>query len=109
MIKHGKKLLVVVGAITALAFGGAALSQAASTSSPPAPNAPAAESPSVPDGDTAQSGDQSAPDTTGSAEQPGSETAGETPGSEAANNDGPGGHADEPGNANADHQFNGVE
>jgi hypothetical protein len=40
-------------------------------------------------------------------EQPG---APEQPGSEsAANSDGPGGHADEPGNPNADHQFQGVE
>jgi cytoskeletal protein RodZ len=33
----------------------------------------------------------------------------EAPGSETSNNDGPGGHADEPGNANADHQFQGQE
>jgi hypothetical protein len=36
--------------------------------------------------------------------------AAEAPGSESATaSDGPGGHADEPGNANADHQFQGVE
>ena len=34
---------------------------------------------------------------------------GEKPGSEVANDDGPGGHADEPGNPNADHQFSGKE
>jgi hypothetical protein len=34
----------------------------------------------------------------------------EQPGSEStANSDGPGGHADEPGNATADHQFQGQE
>jgi hypothetical protein len=37
------------------------------------------------------------------------ETATETPGSELPNNDGPNGHADEPGNPNADHQFQGQE
>ena len=42
-------------------------------------------------------------------ETPGSESA-ETPGSESApGSDGPGGHADEPGNPNANHQFQGVE
>ena len=33
----------------------------------------------------------------------------EQPGSEVSSNDGPGGHADEPGNPNADHQFQGKE
>jgi hypothetical protein len=33
----------------------------------------------------------------------------EQPGSEVPNNDGPGGHADEPANPNADHQFQGEE
>jgi hypothetical protein len=109
MVKHAKKLLVIVGAVTALAFGGAALSNAAQPSSQPAPNAPAAESPSAPDRDTVQSGDQSAPNSAGSSEQPGSESAAEAPGSETPNDDGSGGHADEPGNANADHQFEGTE
>jgi hypothetical protein len=31
------------------------------------------------------------------------------PASEVTGNDGPGGHADEPGNPNADHQFQGQE
>jgi hypothetical protein len=146
VIKHGKKLIVTVGAVSALAFGGAALANGGSTpvktaAQPPveqksgpdrdkvqsgdqttpdvaaskADRASSAESPSAPDTDPVQSGDQSTPDTPGSAEQPetpGSveqpETSGET-GSEVANDDGPGGHADEPGNANADHQFNGQE
>ena len=33
----------------------------------------------------------------------------EEQGSEVPNNDGPGGHADEPGNPNANHEFEGVE
>jgi hypothetical protein len=45
--------------------------------------------------------EQSPASEAGSAEAPGSET--------AANSDGPGGHADEPGNPNADHQFQGQE
>jgi hypothetical protein len=146
MIKHGKKVIVTVGAVSALAFGGAALANGGSTPVKPAAQpaveqtsgpdrdsiqsgdqttpdvgasktarSSSAESSSAPDTDTVQSGDQSTPDTPGSAEQPetpGSaeqpETTGET-GSEVPNNDGPGGHADEPGNANADHHFNGQE
>ena len=114
MIKHGKKLIVTVGAVSALAFGGAALANGGSTPVKTAAQAPV-EQKSGPDRDKVQSGDQSTPDTPESAEQPetpGSveqpETSGET-GSEVANDDGPGGHADEPGNANADHQFNGQE
>ena len=45
--------------------------------------------------------EQSAASEQSGAEQPGNET--------PANSDGPGGHADEPGNANADHQFQGQE
>jgi hypothetical protein len=51
---------------------------------------------------------QAPAETPGTEAAPGSETAGET-GSETAGNDGPGGHADEPGNPNADHQFQGQE
>jgi hypothetical protein len=85
--------------------------KASKKSATAAPNA--TENPSGPDGDTVQSGDQSTPDTGSSSEAPGTETSdsssGEQPGSEVSNNDGPGGHADEPGNANADHQAQGVE
>jgi hypothetical protein len=51
-----------------------------------------------------------------SAEKPGTEqsaaseqSGSEQRGSEVSNDDGPGGHADEPGNPNADHQFQGKE
>ncbi len=65
-------------------------------------------------GDNVQSGDQSAPDPTGATGATGEQTAAENPeqsaGSESAPaSDGPGGHADEPGNPNADHQFQGNE
>jgi hypothetical protein len=48
-----------------------------------------------------------AQDTTGT-ETPG-ETSSEGTGESATPNDGPGGHADDPNNPNADHQFNGEE
>jgi hypothetical protein len=127
MIKHGKKVLVTVGALSALAFGGSTLANAASTPTKSA-SPPAIEQTSGPDLDKVQSGDQTTPDvgsasarsvssSSSSASEapgvetaPGSETAGEAPGSETATaNDGPGGHADEPGNANADNQYEGVQ
>ncbi|HXM76280.1 MAG TPA: hypothetical protein VN971_05870, partial [Thermoanaerobaculia bacterium] len=59
------------------------------------------------DGDNIQQGDQGTPDVPGSRDTS-SEQSGET-GSEVPGNDGPNGHADEPGNPNADHQFQGSE
>ncbi|HKV67362.1 MAG TPA: hypothetical protein VJN72_04685 [Gaiellales bacterium] len=72
----------------------------------------------APDTDNIQSGDQTTPDngTSAGSSQGGSgsdapgEQAGESDGgSEVVGKDGPGGHADEPGNPNADHQFQGQE
>jgi hypothetical protein len=61
-------------------------------------------------GGTGQSGDQSTADTGSASETPGAENPETGAGSESAPaNDGPGGHADPPGNANADHQFQGNE
>jgi hypothetical protein len=64
----------------------------------------------APDTDNIQSGDQTSPDPAASHanSDQGSQTGSES-GSEGANNDGPGGHADEPANPNADHQFQGQE
>jgi hypothetical protein len=103
------KLIAGLTAVAALAFGGAALAGAASTPSPPA--LPAASAPA----DTAQQGDQTAPDKAGASEnapeastekadapepaESSSESATESA-SEVPGNDGPGGHADEPGNTN---------
>jgi hypothetical protein len=58
MIKHAKKVLVGVGALAALAFGGATLAQAGQQ-----PVKPTVEPASAPDRDTVQSGDQTTPDT----------------------------------------------
>ena len=106
------KLIAGLTAIAALAVGGATFASAASKAPPVQLKPPVA---SV-DGDTTQQGDQSTPDTGTAAEQSSepsaSEGAGEQPGdsnSESIANDGPGGHADEPANPNADHQFEGQE
>ena len=59
--------------------------------------------------DTDSIQNQSGPDT--ATEQSGSEqsSSAEQAGSEVVGNDGPGGHADEPGNPNADTQFEGQQ
>jgi cytoskeletal protein RodZ len=100
------KLMAGLTVVAALAFGGATLAGAA-TNSPPAP---------PPAADTIQSGDQTAPDVGGAAAESSSESpsAPESASSESASesataSDGPGGHADEPGNATADYQFEGVQ
>jgi hypothetical protein len=98
------KLLAALAAVSALAVGGAALAGAAGKQAPPA-------NPPVAAVDSVQEGDQTAPDTGTANEQspePASEAAGESS-SEIAANDGPGGHADEPGNASVDYQFQGEQ
>jgi hypothetical protein len=129
MTKRIQRLFVAVAALAALAVGGSAVASAQNSGQKPAPapqSAVSSEKVGGPDTDNIQSGDQTTPDTTGvaakattaQAETPGTEQppaseepgAAEQPGSEtAADSDGPGGHADEPGNATADHQFEGVE
>jgi len=112
------KLIAGLGVVAAIAVGGATFASAAKKAPPTPP--PAAATPAAPaaDGDTLQQGDQTAPDTAAAPEQASEaaspESAAEPAGasessSEVAGNDGPGGHADEPGNANADHQFQGQE
>jgi hypothetical protein len=113
MTKRIQQLFVSVAALSALALGGSAIASAQTGANHATPASQAAN---VTGTSTGMSGNQSAPDAQGStetagesasAEQPGTA---EQPGSEsAANSDGPGGHADEPGNATADHQFQGQE
>jgi hypothetical protein len=98
-----------IAAIAALAVGGVAYASSGGSAAPHAKaTAPAAEpAPPGPDTDTIQSGDQTTPDAGQQAEE-GMQTSTEI-GSEVVGNDGPNGHADEPGNPNADHQFEGQE
>ena len=104
------KAAAAIAAITALAFGGAALAGAVGNSNLPA-KAPAAsqgQEPVAPDGDNVQQGDQSTPDTgaaTEQAQESNSESAPESASSESDQSDGPGGYADT--NANADTQQQG--
>jgi hypothetical protein len=77
--------------------GDASTAATAGTTTPDVPTA----------GDTPDTG--SAPDVPTAGDTPDTGSAAEAPGSEAPGNDGPTGHADEPGNAAADHQATGVE
>jgi Ni/Co efflux regulator RcnB len=135
MTKRIQKLVLAVAALAALALGGSVLAQAQTTTKAASEKTSAPDTDNVQSGDqttpdtvkkgtarnrhhhavrvsltdpagggSGQSGSQTAPDT-GSSSETSSETAGES----APGNDGPGGHADEPGNANADHQFQGTE
>lgn len=104
---------VVAAVIASMSVGGIAIANSSSSSHKAVHAKPAAAKTQTiarqqaPDSDTVQSGDQTAPDN--GAGESGTETGTEETGSEVPNNDGPNGHADEPGNPNADHQFEGVE
>lgn len=105
------KVMAGLAALTALALGGSAIAGAGQNAKPTkVPTVSSQEQPGqapMADADTLQQG-SGADDAT---EPAGSEKAeaAETPGSEKAGDDGPGGHADEPGDPNADHQFEGKE
>lgn len=120
-----RKSVAATGAalVAALGFGGAAIAQSGSPSQTPqkadtsaaqvretpgqaaestAPENSATDRDNIQD--TTSADTTEAPGTVSAAESPGSESATEVPGA-----DGPGGHADEPGNPNANHQFQGKE
>ncbi|HEY0388107.1 MAG TPA: hypothetical protein VGC71_06690 [Gaiellales bacterium] len=101
------KAAAVLAVSSALTAGGVAYASTGGGSAPVKhAQVKAAESAS-PDTDNIQSGDQTTPDA--AAKATAAETGGESSGSEVSGNDGPGGHADEPANSNADHQFQGQE
>lgn len=122
MTKRLRNVITAVAAIAALATGGAVFAQAqnSGTSTPASASQPTQEkagseqsgpenSATDPDNVQDENGKDDATeakekaDGPEKAEQPGQE------GSEVPNDDGPGGHADEPGNPNADHQSQGNE
>jgi hypothetical protein len=133
MTKRIQKVSAAVLALGALGLGGSALAQGASTTEPvggpdrdsiqagdqttpdTAAAAASATKASAPKASTGSSGAAAEqPGAESATEQPGAESATEQPGAEgssetAADSDGPGGHADEPGNAAADNQFQGAQ
>jgi hypothetical protein len=105
------KLMAGLAALAALAFGGASLAGGANSPAPVVPAAPPAAS-------VTQQGDQTTPDTGAAASESSTESSSAESSSESGSesatesadaNDGPGGHADEPGNPNADYQFEGQQ
>ena len=111
MRKNIVKLGAGFAAISALALGGSALASAGPKAAPAAP--PAVAAPVIASHDTEVKGSGSAADadTLQDTTSPDSAagTAGSESSSEVAGNDGPGGHADEPGNPGVDHQAVGNE
>jgi hypothetical protein len=104
MASRIKKVVFALAALAALAFGGAQIAQGAGSTATP----PKAESTAT-DTDNVQSGDQSTPDAADKPDANEKAEAPETPGSEQPGDDGPGGHADEPSNPNANHGASGAE
>jgi hypothetical protein len=120
--RHWNKIAGLGAALIAsMGLGGAALAANNGTapSKAPAPVVSTATTPSsttqTPDKETNDGSTAPDKETSDAAEAPGTETSdgAETPGqesgSEQPDNDGPGGHADEPGNPSADHQAQGNE
>ena len=123
MTRRMKSVITAVAAIAALATGGAVFANAQNSGTSTAPNAQApAQQQEAPD--TGQANDapdkgeaNDAPDKGEAKDAPDKGEAKEAPdkgeapesGSEVPGNDGPGGHADEPGSPNADHQAQGQE
>ncbi|MDX6546304.1 MAG: hypothetical protein QOG02_2078 [Gaiellales bacterium] len=108
------KAVAVLATTSALTAGGVAYASPGGNSAPvkhAQATVKAAESTQALDTDNIQSGDQTTADTGSGAEAAAAESGSgsESAGSEVAGNDGPGGHADEPGDSNANHQFQGQE
>ena len=105
--------LKVAAASAAVLLGGLAVVGSTNASATPSPVKPATTSSvTTADPDTLQQGDQTTPDKPGSADKEtadagGTESANENAPESGTTNDGPGGHADGPGNV--DHQFEGQE
>jgi hypothetical protein len=103
MFKKTTKIALIGGVLAAVSFGGSAL--AAAGAAPVQPSHVAVTTQEPADHETADGpsfGHEEADEETSDGGSAASESGSETPG-----NDGPGGHADEPGNPNAQHEAGG--
>ncbi|MGH2937016.1 MAG: hypothetical protein ACRDPE_02725 [Solirubrobacterales bacterium] len=103
MFKKTRKIALIGGALAAVSFGGSAL--AAAGAAPVQPTHKAVIAKATADTETADGpsfGHEEADEETSDGGGAQSES-----GSEVSGNDGPGGHADEPGNPNAQHEAGG--
>ena len=103
MFKKTRKIALIGGVLAAVSFGGSAL--AAAGAAPVQPTHVAVTTQKAADAETADGpglGHEEADEETSDGGSAASESGSETPG-----NDGPGGHADEPGNPNAQHEAGG--
>ena len=110
MTDKAKKLVAAIAALAALAVGAAALAQAGDT---PAQSQPGAEASEATAPENSAAGKDNVQDENGKDDATEKGEKREAPegkeGNEVPGDDGPGGHADEPENPNADHQFQGEE
>lgn len=101
--RFSRKSMAATGAALLAALGVSGVAMAQTTSTP-------SSTPTAPKSTPAPTQAKSPTEAPGTEQPAASEQSGtEAPGSETPNNDGPGGHADEPGNPNANHQFQGKE
>jgi hypothetical protein len=110
-----KSIIATTAAVmAALGVGGAAIAQTNSSSPPQRADTPAGAVTEAP-GQESTAPENSAADPDDVQDENGKDDATEGPegtekeSAEVPGDDGPGGHADEPGNPGADHQFEGVE
>ena len=109
-----RKSLAATGAalLTAMGVGGVAIAQSGPSTAPPQMgDTPASEGREAP-GQESNAPENSTADPDNVQDSTSKDSpaeAAEKSSSEVPGDDGPGGHADEPGNPNADHQFQGVE
>jgi hypothetical protein len=108
MATRAKKVLAGIAALAALALGGAVFAQAGGGSASQ-PNSTPATSQSAEQQDESTAPENSAADPDNVQDESGGDQGSGEAGSEVPGDDGPGGHADEPSNPNADHQFEGAE
>jgi hypothetical protein len=103
------KLFAGLTAVAALAIGGSALAGAAGNPTPASPPVFAGSADTPEPGDKADTGGAASESSSEPSESASESASSESTTEGAEQSDGPGGHADEPGNPNADHQFQGEE
>jgi hypothetical protein len=104
-----KKVIAGVAALAALALGGAAISQATSSSPQKSPKPTVSQERKAPDNSATGQDDARDESARDDASENGEEDDATEGNEKADDDDGPGGHADEPANPNADHQREGRE
>jgi hypothetical protein len=108
MFKQGKKILLGAGVLAAVSFGGSALAAGAAPVTPVVQHSSGAAQVKGASGSGMETGNEApgteTADSQGGAQDTETQDGSSESGSEVAGNDGSGGHADEPGQPNAQNQ-----